>query len=201
MSRVTGDPKYLAEVLKLLAYVARYHVRPNGLLSQVTREGKTAAAPWGRGLSHALYGALYILEEMPAGHPERQRVVAFLRSVGEALKKHQDRETGLFRNVIDNPAARRESSATIGITYVFARAVREGWIESSSFEPMVLAAWHGLKRLYWRGGMAANCRGSAYGYDDAYYLERPQGWAKMPHMLLAATEVQRLVARGAAARG
>jgi hypothetical protein len=59
---------------------------------------------------------------------------------------------------------------------------------------MVRRAWEGLKQLYWRGGMAANCRGSAYGLDDAYYLERPQGWAKMPHMLLAATEMARLAA-------
>ena len=72
-------------------------------------------------------------------------------------------------------------------------AIREGWVDRASFEPMVLKAWQGLKQLYWRGGMAANCRGSAYGHEDAYYLERPQGWAKMPHMILAATEVQRLV--------
>jgi hypothetical protein len=40
--------------------------------------------------------------------------------------------------------------------------------------------------------LPGNCRGSAYGIDDAYYLERPQGWAKMPHMILAATEIDRL---------
>ena len=193
MSRITGDPKYLAEVLKLAAYVARYHIRPTGTVAQVTRQGKLAAAAWGRGQSHALYGVLYILEEMPPTHGEFKPLVSFIRRVGEALRKYQDPETGLWRNVVDNPTARRESSSSIGITYVYCRAIREGWVDRASFEPMVLKAWQGLKQLYWRGGMAANCRGSAYGHDDAYYLERPQGWAKMPHMILAATEVQRLV--------
>jgi rhamnogalacturonyl hydrolase YesR len=194
MSRATGDPKYLAEALRLAAHVARYHFRPTGALAQVTRRGKLATAAWGRGESHALYGVLYILEEMTPAHAEFARLVAFLRRAGEALRKYQDPETGLWRNVVDNPAARRESSSSIGIAYVYARAIREGWVERAAYEPMVRRAWEGLKQLYWRGGMAANCRGSAYGLDDAYYLERPQGWAKMPHMLLAATEMARLAA-------
>src|SRR5262249_4275875 len=135
-------------------------------------------------------------EEMPPAHREFQKIVAFVRRVAEGLKKYQDDQTGLWRNVVDNPTARRESSCSIGITYVLARAIREGWIDGATFQPVVLKAWQGLKQLYWRKGMAANCRGSAYGYRDTYYMERGQGWAKMPHMILAATEIERLVSAG-----
>ena len=193
ISRVTGDRKYLAEALKLAAYIATYHVRPNGTLAHVTRSGEQVAAAWGRGQSHALYGALYLLEEMTPAHPQFRKIVAFIRRVGEGLRKYQDDRTGLWRNVVDNARARRESSCSIGITYVLARAILAGWVDRASFEPVVLKAWRGLKQLYWRRGMAANCRGSAYGYADSYYMERGQGWAKMPHMILAATEIERLV--------
>jgi len=201
ISRVTGDPKYLSEGLKLAAYIARYHVRENGTLAHVTRSGEQVAAAWGRGQSHALYGALYLLEEMTPAHPEFAKIIGFIRHVGEGLRKYQDGQTGLWRNVVDNPTARRESSCSIGITYVLARAIREGWIDRATFQPVVLKAWQGLKQLYWRRGMAANCRGSAYGYRDTYYMERGQGWAKMPHMILAATEVERLVSTGSRKAG
>ena len=193
MSRLTGDPKYVAEAVKLAAYIAKHHMRPNGTVAHVSYNGKWTSPAWGRGQSHALYGTLYILEELPPGHKDAKLLVDFIRRAGEGLRKYQDASTGLWRNVIDDPNARLESSGSVGITYVYARAIREGWVDRAIFQPIVLKAWQGLKQLYWRGGIAANCRGSAYGYDDTYYLERPQGWAKMPHMVLAGTEIQRLL--------
>jgi rhamnogalacturonyl hydrolase YesR len=38
---------------------------------------------------------------MPRAHPEAKMLVAFIRRVGEALRRFQDPQTGLWRNVID----------------------------------------------------------------------------------------------------
>ena len=192
ISRATGDPKYLEEAVRMIDHVSRRHSHPDGLLAHCTREGKPIAPAWGRGQTHALYGMLYTLEEMPKEHPAFQRIVARIRRTGEGLRRNQDPETGLWRNVIDSRSARLESSASIGITYVYGRCLREGWVDRKDFEPMLKRSWEGLRRLYWRRGVAANCRGTATGIDEAYYIARPQGWARMPHLVLATVEMQRL---------
>ncbi len=192
MTRATGDRKYLDEAVALADHIARYHVRPDNLLAHCTRDGKPIAGAWSRGQTHALYGLLYMLEEMDPDDPAFGRVLDCIRRVGHGLKRHQDNETGLWRNVIDHPEARLESSSSIGISYVYGRCVREGWLERSEFEPMLRRSWEGLRRFYWRQGMAANCRGTATGVDEVYYLARPQGWGRMPHMILATLELQRM---------
>ncbi len=192
MTRVTRDRKYLDEAIKLADHIARYHLRPDNLLAHCTRDGKPVAGAWARGQTHALYGLLYMLEEMQPDEPAFARVLDCIRRVGQGLRRCQDNETGLWRNVIDNPSARLESSSSIGITYVYARCIREGWLERGEFEPMLRRSWEGLRRFYWRQGMAANCRGTATGVDEVYYLARQQGWGRMPHMILATVEMQRL---------
>ena len=192
MARATGDRKYFDEAVRLADHIVRYHLREDGLLAHCTRDGRPVAGAWGRGQTHALYGLLYLLEEMETSEPAFGRIVACLARVGEALKRHQDPDVGLWRNVIDHPAARLESSCSSGITYVYGRCVREGWLERRDYEPMLRRSWEGLRTFYWRGGMAANCRGTATGVDEAYYLARPQGWGRMPHLILAATEMERM---------
>lgn len=187
LSRRTGDPKYLDEVVLLFDATRRCNLREDGLFAHISRDGRPGAGAWGRGQTHALYGMIYMLEEMDRKHPAFDRIVAVLNTVGRALQKHQDPETGLWRNLIDNPASRLESSCSTGISYCYARGIREGWIDRATFEPMVRRAWDGLKLLYWRNGLAANCRGTATG-NDAYYIARPQGWVWMPHYVMTLAE-------------
>jgi rhamnogalacturonyl hydrolase YesR len=191
LARVTGDRRYLDEAMKTVEHVQRYHLRPDGLLAHCTRYGRPVAGAWTRGQTHALYGLLYMLEELKPDQPEFRTVLKLVEQVGEGLMGVQDSRTGLWRNLIDHPASRLESSGTTGIAYVYGRCVREGWLDRDRFEPMVLKGWDGVRTLYWRGGVAANCRGTGTG-DEAYYLARPQGWAPVPQLTMALLEAQRL---------
>ncbi|MBI4026705.1 MAG: glycoside hydrolase family 88 protein [Verrucomicrobia bacterium] len=194
-ARATGEHKYYDEALRHVEHIHRYHQRPDGLIAHGSREGQSNNIVWSRGLLHALIGLLYLLEEMDRKDPAFARMLEMIRAAGLGLIKHQDERTGLWRNVIDHPDARLEASGTAGFCYVFARCIREGWLDRATFAPMVRKAWQGVKLMYWRGGLGGNCRGSGLAYDLTYYLGRPQGWANTspsPWALMALLEVQRL---------
>lgn len=191
-TRITGDPRYLAEAMRVFDYIAAHHVQPNGLMVHATHEGRQVSKAWTRAQTHALYGMLYTVEELPATSPEARRILAFAARLGAALARFQDSESGLWRNLVDSPEARLESSGSVGIFSVFSRAINEGWLPRAGFEPMLRRAWQGLHSLYWRKGLAANCRGTLPGATAAFYLSRPQGWAWMPQFTLALAEKRRL---------
>lgn len=191
LSRVTGDRRYLDEALKYVAYLRDVHLDSDGLLWHCTRRGKPISSKWTRGSSHAVYGMLYLLDEMPLSQPERRPVEDLIRAVLRGLKRVQDPTTGLWRNVLDNPGARVECSGSTGFALACARGIRDGWLDRAEFAPMLRAALRGLRRLYWRGGLAANCRGTATGIEPAYYLARQQGWGPIPQYALALVDAER----------
>lgn len=194
-ARITGERKYLDEVLRHVEFIRAHHQRTDGLIAHWSSDGKSPGHVWSRGQFHALIGMLYLLEEMERKDPAFERVVEVIRKAGQSLIKHQDADTGLWRNLIDHPDSRLETSGTAGFCYVFARCIREDWLDRKTFEPMVRKAWQGLKRMYWRGGFAANCRGSGAAVDNTYYLGRPQGYSAGPPLawaLMALLELQKL---------
>ena len=190
LARVTGDRRYLDEALKYVAYLRNVHLDSDGLLWHCTRKGKPVSAKWTRGNSHAIYGMVYLLDEIPRGTSERGPVEDLIRTVLRGLKRCQDPATGLWRNVLDHPGARVESSGTTGFAVACARGIRDGWLDREEFGPMLRAALRGLRRCYWREGMAANCRGTATGIEPAYYLARQQGWAPIPQFAMALAEAE-----------
>jgi len=191
LTRATGDRKYLDELMKLIEYTDRHHVREDDLLAHTTREGAAVTGAWARGQTHALLGLLYTLEELDRNAPEFETILQLLDRVGRGLMRYQDEATGLWRNLLDNPSARVESSGTTGIACVYGRCIEEGWLDRQTYEPMVHRALCGIKRLYWRGGLCAGCRGTGAGYADSYYIARPQGYASIPQQTMAVCLMQK----------
>ena len=195
LARVTGDARYRDEALRLVEHLARYHQREDGLLWHCTRRGQPAGRLWSRGMTHALFGLMMLMEELGPRDAARERIIDVIRRAGRGLKRWQDEATGLWRNVVDCPAARLETSGTTLFAQIYARGIREGWLDRAEFEDMVRRAWAGVKTCIWRGRVAAWCRGTAGAVDDAYYLARPQGGsssATPPHLLATLLEMQRL---------
>ncbi|MCF7837370.1 MAG: glycoside hydrolase family 88 protein [Candidatus Marinimicrobia bacterium] len=184
-ARAAGDTRYLDEALRLAEALRAGLIRPDGLFMHAGEDGRARGGAWGRGQTHALYGLLYILEELPPGHPAHPVLVRVLDDVGRALRRYQDADTGLWRNLVPHPDARVESSATCGIVVVYAHCVRAGWLPRADYLKMLQRAWRGLRWMYWRGGLGAQCRGSFIAPDAAYYLGRPQGWAWVPQFAQA----------------
>jgi hypothetical protein len=95
----------------------------------------------------------------------------------EALRKHQDPKHGIWHLVINEPDTRVESTASSAIVYCYDR-LRELDRVDRRHQPMIERAFEGLKRLYYRGGTAAACRGTGSG-PPQYYRTRPMGYFEM----------------------
>ena len=84
---------------------------------------------WGRALGWYVVAILDILEFVPENHPKRQTIIDIELEVLEALTKYQDKETGMWYQVVDKPDCEGnwiESSCTSLFSYAMAKAVRMG---------------------------------------------------------------------------
>lgn len=190
--REFSDEHLKRAALALCDHVYTVHLMSNGLLHHISRDGRAAGWAWGRGQTHALYGLVYAMEEFAPESEEMTRLKGYLKRHLTALLPLQDSETGLWRNLVDCQDARVESSCTVGITYAMCRAIRSGWIEGENFEKAVARAWPGILFMMHKSGLAAMCRGTLAGEARAHYLARPQGWGRVPQILMLALELERM---------
>lgn len=151
----------------LTAYAGRLQ-RADGLFNHAV-DGPVA---WGRGNGFAAMGLTEALTAMPADHPERAKMVAIYRRQMTAAKAHQAPD-GMWRQIVDDPAAYREETATAMLLTAMARGVRLGWIDRS-YLPIVQRAWRGLAaHIVEDGTLVDVCAGTGAGPTRKYYFDRP----------------------------
>lgn len=187
-----GDEGLVRDGVALCDHVYQVHRMPNGLLRHVSQRGEARGAAWGRGQTHAIYGLVYLLDSLPEERAEQARLRGYLKNHLLAILPFQDAETGLWRNVIDQPQARLEVSCTIGIIFALARAIDRGWMEGAELGPVIDRAWSGIRAMMHEGALAALCRGTYAGGPVSHYLARPQGWGMAPQVLMLGVELYRI---------
>ncbi len=88
--------------------------------------------PWSRATGWYTMALLDILEYLPADHPDRPELIRILQNTCEALLKVRDPQSGIWYQVL-NYGGREgnylEGSGSAMFTYVFARGVREGYLD------------------------------------------------------------------------
>jgi len=174
----------------LVDYAARLQ-RPDGVFLHAA-EGPFA---WGRGNGFAALGLTETLTALPDNHPRRPQLLTIYRRQMAAMKEHQSPD-GMWREVIDEPGAYREETATAMLLTAMARGIRLGWIDAT-FTPFVERAWLGLAAHVAEDGTLIDvCTGTGSGPTKRYYLDRAaiigpddRGGAMA---LLAAMEVREL---------
>ncbi|MES1184930.1 MAG: glycoside hydrolase family 88 protein [Myxococcales bacterium] len=107
----------------------------------------TSSQFWGRSVGWYAMAVVDVLELLPANHPRRAALLAVLQRLSRAVVAVQDRETGVWWQVLD--AAKRdknyrESSASAMFVYALGKAVRLGFIDRAQFEPAVQRGSRGL---------------------------------------------------------
>jgi len=191
LSRVaTADMQ--ATIGKLLTTYAGKLQRPDGIFIHAT-DGPHA---WGRGNGFALLGLTEALTYLPDSWSDRARVLEIYRKHVAALVKLQS-DDGSWRQVVDEPASYRELTVTAMTTAAMARGVRLGWIDRSTYEPIINRGWTAVAaRVNADGTVKDVCSGTGVGPTKEYYLNRPvvngaddRGGAMA---LLAAIEVEML---------
>jgi hypothetical protein len=150
----------------LTSYAGRLQ-RADGVFVHAT-DGPHA---WGRGNGFAALGLIELLTVLPANHPARAKLLDVYRRHMAALRSHQSPD-GMWREVIDEPGAYREETATAMLLTAMARGIRLGWLDRE-YGRAVDRAWLGLLAHVKDDGTVIDvCTGTGVGPTKRYYLDR-----------------------------
>jgi unsaturated rhamnogalacturonyl hydrolase len=151
----------------LIDYAGRLQ-RPDGIFVHAT-EGPFA---WGRGNGFAALGLIEVLSALPDRHPLREQILGLYRRQMAAVRAAQAPD-GAWRQVIDEPGAYREETATAMLATAMARGIRWGWLDSTYLDT-VRRAWRALAAHVGDDGSLVDvCAGTGAGPTRQYYLDRP----------------------------
>ena len=113
---------------------------------------KTGRSPviWGRGMGWFVMAMVDVLEQLPPSHAGYPRLHELLKQNVAGLAKTQDPKTGLWFQVMDQPALRAnwiETSSSGMFTYAIRKAIRLKLVEPS-YLPVAERAWKGLQATF-----------------------------------------------------
>ena len=155
-----------AAASRLVGYAARLQ-RPDGVFIHAT-DGPFA---WGRGNGFAALGLVELLAALPENHPSRANLLDIYRRHMAAARLLQSPD-GMWREVLDEPGAYREETATAMLLTAMARGIRLGWI-GHDYDRNVDRAWLGLLAHVKDDGTVIDvCTGTGAGPTKRYYLDR-----------------------------
>ncbi|MDQ6701431.1 MAG: glycoside hydrolase family 88 protein [Acidobacteriota bacterium] len=187
--KLTGERKYFDMAQRHLAFMQKLCLRPDGIY----RHSPLNEAPWGRGNAFPALGLALTLSDFPKDHPGFGDMLRSFQNHMAALAQYQQ-PNGMWRQVLDQPGAYSEFSATAMIAVAMLRGIGAGWLDAASYQPRVDRAWQAiLARTSSDGRLTDVCEstGKQKSLDD--YLHRtaildrdPRGGAMA---LLLATEV------------
>jgi rhamnogalacturonyl hydrolase YesR len=167
-ARAKDGERYAAAAGRLLTSYAADLQRPDGLFIHA-KEGPHA---WGRGNGFAAFGLMEALTHLPAAWPDRARVLQGYQALMKGLLAHQAAD-GMWRQVVDEPGSYRELTVTAMTITAMARGVRLGWLDASTYRPVIDRAWQGLlARIAEDGTLMDVCTGTGSGPTKQYYLDR-----------------------------
>jgi len=171
LARASLRPDHQAELDQaarlLIDYAARLQ-QPNGLFNHAG----DAPAAWGRGNGFAAFGLMDTLTVMPAQHASRATLLEIFRRQMSAARTHQSPD-GAWRQIIDQPGAYREETATAMLMTSMARGIRLGWLDRS-YLPVVQRAWRALAAHVAADGTLVDvCASTGAGTTRRYYFDRP----------------------------
>jgi unsaturated rhamnogalacturonyl hydrolase len=126
-----------------------------------------------------------VLDFLPNDHPARPDIIATLNKVSEGIVRHQDPDTGLWWQVLDQGGREGnylEATASSMFVYSMAKGVNRGYL-SSKYVATALQGYEGIIAKFIRedpdGGISltqcCSVAGLGYGRDGsyAYYLREP----------------------------
>ncbi len=135
--KLTGDSKYCDMAARHLAFMQNMDLRPDGLYRHSPTSDNVA---WGRGNAFPALGLSYALSDCPTDTPAFTAMLKQFQQHIAALAPLQD-QAGLWHEVIDEPASYGEFTATAMIGLAVLRGVRNGWLDSGTYQARIDLAW------------------------------------------------------------
>ncbi|MEI9957239.1 MAG: glycoside hydrolase family 88 protein [Ferruginibacter sp.] len=166
--RATGNKKYIERAAKEMVLYLDKLQKPNGLFYH------TADAPfyWGRGNGWMAAGMADLLRMLPKQNLNYKRIMNGYKLMMSSLLKYQA-EDGMWRQLIDDTAAWKETSCTGMFTYAMITGVKNGWLDKNVYEKVAVKGWIALTGyINDKGEVADICEGTGAKNDRQYYLDR-----------------------------
>jgi len=157
-----NEPALYDDVAKQLRLMEQHARDPKtGLLFHAWDESKqqrwanamtgTSAEFWGRSVGWYAMALVDVLEVFPEKHPKRPEIMAALQRVATAVAAVQDKERGVWWQVLDKPGSPgnyREASVTAMLTYALTKGVRRGWLDETKLESVAERGYAGLVKEF-----------------------------------------------------
>lgn len=163
-------------------------------------DGSARMPFWSRANGWGIWATTEVLQNLPARHPDREKILRFYKKHVDALITYQDAQTGFWHNVLDRPDSYEEVSGTAIFTMAIARGINEGWLDKQKYLPVAVNGWKAISSSIDPDGTVHNiCVGTMSSEDVNYYLTRPRvdnDSHGIIGLLFAAIEMQRLLANG-----
>jgi unsaturated rhamnogalacturonyl hydrolase len=166
--RATGDRKYLdRDAHEMTVYLDRLQ-QPNGLFYHAP----DVKYFWGRGDGWFAAGMAEMLRTLPAGHPDRPRILAGYKLMMAALLKYQSPD-GTWRELIDHPEAWPESSSSAMFSFALITGVKHGWLDAAAYAPAARRGWIAVVGYVDQNhDVTQVCTGTGKFDSMQYYLDR-----------------------------
>jgi unsaturated rhamnogalacturonyl hydrolase len=170
MFRASGERKYIDRAAKeMVAYLDKLQ-EPNGLFYHAP----DVPFFWGRGNGWMAAGMSELLLSLPEDSPDRARILEGYHKMMATLKQTQS-ESGMWRQLVDNPQSWLESSGTAMFTYAMITGVKQGWLDAAEYGPVARKGWIALAgNVHGDGDVCQVCVGTDKKNSLDYYLQRPR---------------------------
>jgi unsaturated rhamnogalacturonyl hydrolase len=137
--RATGEKKYIDRAAKEMVLYLDTIQLENGLFYHLPE----AHYSWGRGNRWMAVGMAEILRVLPKDNTDRGRIMAGYKKMMAALLKYQEPD-GMWRQIIDDPEAWKETSGTAMFTYAMITGVKNGWLDQKKYGVAARKGWLAL---------------------------------------------------------
>jgi len=166
--RATGDRKYIDRAAKeMVLYLDKIQLK-NGLFYH----SPEALFSWGRGNGWMAAGMAEILRILPKDNPDRNRIMEGYHKMMGALLKYQEAD-GMWRQIIDDPQAWKETSSTAMFTYAMITGVKNGWLDKKTYGTAARKAWLALiSYINQDDELTEVCEGTNIKNDRDHYMQR-----------------------------
>jgi unsaturated rhamnogalacturonyl hydrolase len=138
----TGQRKYYDEAVKQITLIHKHTLDPKtGLYyhgwdetrSRPWANKETGTSPefWARAIGWYAMAMSDVMDGLPANHPGRKTVLPIFQALCRNLLKFQDRDTGMWFQIMDKPTAPKnyvETSSTLMFAYAMARGAQRGYL-------------------------------------------------------------------------
>lgn len=128
---------------------------------------------WGRANAWALLAMVELLQVLPESYEGRNGILEIFNKHVKGLARLQS-GSGFWHQLLDRGDTYYETSASAIITYSFAWAINNGYLDAKEYGPATILAWNAINsRINTQGQIEGTCVGTGMGFDPAFYVHRP----------------------------